>query len=344
MHKYILIALLFVGISGLIGVILYPTFGENIENLQPVHASATGKALTREEAYLKQVQDMEQKKETESMFYNLAQKGDNIRLCSSITDTVLATDCRDQFTIRKAVTTNNPATCETLIGTTIVQKCEDEVFYTLSLSVGDAKLCERIIDSDRKNTCIEEVSQILYRNMTSSGTLTETSCDTLMGTAKEACVREFQKQKDGRIYELAIKTEDITLCKNIYDNEILSLCQDTIRLKLSLTEENNDLCRSIDDEKKKSLCEKQLMRSSMINIYKMVLSSHDIDLCIKITDTKLSRQCHDTILLEKIHTTKDTLLCKNLFATGSISACQKMILDTPPLSSSGTEVEPTSPQ
>ncbi len=344
MRKYFVIGFLLIGITGLIGVILYPTFGDNGENLQLIRANATKKILTHEEAYQQQVKKMEQLKEKESTLFNLAQKEDNIGLCSSITDSSLATECKNQFTIRKAVSSYNPATCETLTGSTIIQKCEDEVFYKLSLSAGDKKSCERVVDATRKNTCLEEVSQILFHSMTASGELTESSCDTLVGSANDACIREFQKEKDGHIYELATKTEDISLCKNIIDTEVNALCQDTIRLKLALTEGNNSICASINDSKKKALCQKQLERTTMIGLYKVVLASHDIELCVKITDEKLSHQCHDTLLLEKIHATSDNTLCTNLFATGSISACQAMFPVQTPLSDTGTTEEIVPPQ
>lgn len=122
----------------------------------------------------------------------------------------------------QALQSRNISLCEQIGEVTLRQKCRDEIFAYQAEITNNPELCKQIINPDARNSCDQK-----WRN-----------------------------KNNEQLYGLAIKTEEIAMCKNITNEKMQQSCSDIVLLSTIRKTKNYWLCDSLYSTESKNTCQK----------------------------------------------------------------------------------------
>jgi hypothetical protein len=131
----------------------------------------------------------------------------------------------DSISYQKALSARDISLCDSIKDETLHTQCRDAVLFERAIRESDKDLCESIVDGDRMEYCRKSLSvrddAADYQSVVSGGDIRE--CDRLVSDAlKRQC-------HDVIIIAEVRKSQEITLCDNLYNTGLITNCQSLIR-------------------------------------------------------------------------------------------------------------------
>lgn len=220
-----------------------------------------------------------------------ASKEKNATLCENIQDATTKSRCEGSFAYDFAVTSGKQSDCDKIIGDSdlknacakniVFTKIEDVSFSgtvdtcnTLSgvdkdycinrirkdadidllqkgTNTKDIKICGQIQDAGMRNTCNDTVYMTLAMEK-QDGLL----CAKIVDTARKTnCTTQFIRINDVTILSKALAENSLSLCATITTPDLKTKCNDTLLLKLWITNKDTAICAKISDAGTRKQCD-----------------------------------------------------------------------------------------
>lgn len=153
---------------------------------------------------------------------------------------------------------------------------------------------------------------------------TPSACESLEPSFRSDCLRSIQSHHAEETYLEAIKSGNITRCQQITEPTLAATCRDTLLLEEAQNKHDPEICQKIHDHEKRQFCLDRTRVGKDIDILRDAIQTNQIEQCQKISDIRMRHQCHDTLILAIVRSSKNAHLCQTLHNTGIIEDCRRI--------------------